>query len=69
MIIVKKIVATKKPETSKEVISFFEKDERIKGKKLKSFSVLLDIFGTDNNDFIRHNDFGVNNYKVIAVFN
>ena len=68
MVLYKSIVARKKPSTEKEVIAYFRDNERIKGKKLKSFTVELDVFATQMDNYTNHNNVHANHYDLIAVF-
>ena len=68
MILYKNIVATSKPNTAKEVRSYFRDDERIKGKRLKSFEVKFDNFGTQMDDYTNYHNVNANHYDLTAVF-
>lgn len=68
MVLYKSIVTSKKPSTEKEVIAYFRDNERIKGKKLKSFTVELDVFATQMDNYTSYHNVHANHYDLIAVF-
>ena len=47
MTLYKDIIASSKPTTEKEVLSYFDTDKRIKNMKLKSFTVKLNNIATN----------------------
>lgn len=68
MTLYKNIVSGSKPSTAKEVRSYFHGDERIKGKRLKSFTVELDEIGTQTDPYTSYHNVYENHYDLTAVF-
>lgn len=68
MTLYKNIVTSSKPSTAKEVRSYFRDDERINGKKLKSFTVELDNIGTQMDVYTSYHNENANHYDLTAVF-
>ena len=68
MTLYKNIVSSSKPSTAEEVRSYFRDDERIKGKRLKSFTVKLDNLGTQMDPYTSYHNVYANHYKLTAVF-
>ena len=62
------IVTSSKPTTAREVRAYFRDDERIKGKKLKSFSVELDVLGTNMDPYTDYHNVYANHYDITAEF-
>ena len=62
------IVTSEKPTTAREVRACFRGDERIKGKRLKSFTVELDTLETSTDPYTSYHNIGANHYDVIAEF-
>ena len=68
MTLYKNIVSSNKPSTAEEVRRYFRNDERIKGKRLKSFSVELDNFGTQMDPYTSYHNVYADHYDLTAVF-
>jgi hypothetical protein len=68
MTLFKNIVSSTKPTTAEEIRNYFHDDERIKGKRLKSFDVKYDNFGTQMDDYTCYHNVNANHYNITAVF-
>ena len=68
MTLSKNIVSSTKPTTAKEVMSYFCDDKRMEGKRLKSFDVKYDNFGTQTDMYTCYHNVNANHYIITAVF-
>ena len=68
MTLFKNIITDEMPKTKKEARKYFQSDECIKGKKLKSFEVEKDVFETQTDPYTNYVYPNLSHYNITAVF-